>query len=114
MLVAPSRTASTGQAEGLGNVTKEAFAVGLQVVATANGGLPETIPPAYRSELVPEGDPLSLAKQLAALLDRRSGWPARAEVGRQWVQQSFDWRRLAPRIAGAYERAIERSRRSGR
>jgi colanic acid/amylovoran biosynthesis glycosyltransferase len=110
VLVAPSRTAPTGQAEGLGNVTKEALAVGLQVVATANGGLPETIPPPYRHELVPEADPVALSERLAKLLGERASWPGRARAGREWVERQFDWSRQAPRIADAYERAAERSR----
>jgi colanic acid/amylovoran biosynthesis glycosyltransferase len=108
VLVAPSKTVATGQAEGLGNVTKEALAVGLQVVATTNGGLPETIPPAYRHELVPENDPIALAERLDDLLAGRASWATRARAGRDWIERSFDWTRLAPRIATAYERAIER------
>jgi colanic acid/amylovoran biosynthesis glycosyltransferase len=106
VLVAPSRTVDTGQAEGLSNVTKEAMAVGLQVVATANGGLPETIPPRHREELVPEGDPAALAERITALLAARESWPERARVGRDWVERTFDWARLAPRIAAAYREAV--------
>jgi colanic acid/amylovoran biosynthesis glycosyltransferase len=111
VLVAPSKTVATGQAEGLGNVTKEALAVGLQVVATTNGGLPETIPPAYRDELVPEDDPIALSGRIDRLLGDRASWPARARAGREWVEETFDWDRVAPRIASAYERTIERGTR---
>ncbi len=44
VLVAPSRTTEAGQAEGLGNVVKEALAVGLEVAVSDNGGLPEVVP----------------------------------------------------------------------
>jgi glycosyltransferase involved in cell wall biosynthesis len=36
-----------GEAEGSPVVTKEGLAVGVPIVATSSGGLPETIPPAY-------------------------------------------------------------------
>jgi glycosyltransferase involved in cell wall biosynthesis len=114
VLVAPSRTVATGQAEGLSNVTKEAMAVGLQVVATANGGIPETIPPPHRDELVAEGDPAALAARIAEVLGEREGWPARARLGREWVEQGFDWARLAPRIAAVYEAAQAEGATGGR
>jgi glycosyltransferase involved in cell wall biosynthesis len=103
VLVAPSRTMPSGQAEGLGNVIKEALAVGLQVVATRNGGIPEAVPPALLDELVPESDADALAQRLAALIGDRRAWDERAKVGRQWVEQTFDWTRLAPRITAVYD-----------
>lgn len=106
VLVLPSRTTPAGQAEGLGNVVKEALAVGLEVAVSDNGGIPETIPPARRGELVPEGDAGALAARLEATAARRGEWPERAREGRLWVEEAYGWRRLAPRIAAAYQRAV--------
>jgi glycosyltransferase involved in cell wall biosynthesis len=105
VLVAPSRTTAFGQAEGLGNVIKEALAVGVAVAASDNGGIPETLPPEMRSDLVPEGDPGALADRLLALWAGRSGWGERSERGRRWVERHFDWRAIAPRIAALYSDA---------
>jgi colanic acid/amylovoran biosynthesis glycosyltransferase len=110
VLVAPSTTTPAGQAEGLGNVVKEALAVGLPVAASDSGGLPEVTPPAYRRELVPEDDHLALADRLVGLWRRRGEWPERTARGRRWVEEAFDWRKLAPRIGEAYQEAIEKSR----
>jgi colanic acid/amylovoran biosynthesis glycosyltransferase len=103
MLVVPSRTTASGQAEGLSNVIKEALAVGLPVVATRNGGIPEVVPPRYRHELVPENDDGALAEQLAALLRERQDWDERSRIGRDWVERNFDWSGLAKQIAAVYD-----------
>lgn len=107
VFVMPSRTTPSGQAEGLGNVSKEALAVGVQVIATANGGIPETIPPGQRDELVSEGDPRALADRIVALVRARDVWPRRAAEGRAWVEREFDWRRLAARIADIYDEVLD-------
>jgi glycosyltransferase involved in cell wall biosynthesis len=73
------------------------------VVATRNGGIPEAVPPALRDELVPESDADALAQRLAALIGDPRGWDERANVGRQWVEQTFDWTRLARRITAVYD-----------
>jgi colanic acid/amylovoran biosynthesis glycosyltransferase len=108
LLVVPSKTMPTGQAEGLSNVVKEGLAVGVQVVASRSGGIPEVIPPPFRDELVPEDDPQALTQRLMWHLDRRETWEARARTGRAWVEEHFDWSRLAPRIAAVYRRALDR------
>jgi colanic acid/amylovoran biosynthesis glycosyltransferase len=107
VLVLPSRTTPAGQAEGLGNVVKEALAVGLEVAVSDNGGIAETLPPERRDEQVAEGDATALALRLEAI----AALPAaererRARRGRAWVEEAFDWRRLSPRIAAVYQRAL--------
>jgi colanic acid/amylovoran/stewartan biosynthesis glycosyltransferase WcaL/AmsK/CpsK len=119
VLVAPSRTSANGQAEGRSVVAMEGLAAGLPVVATTNGGLPETIPPAYRHELVPEGDPEALAERILAVLERSEAWEERARSGRAWAEQEFDAAGLARRVADIYRgvlanrRAAERSSQVG-
>jgi colanic acid/amylovoran biosynthesis glycosyltransferase len=93
----------SGQAEGLSNVIKEALATGLQVVATRNGGIPEVVPPQLRDELAPENDAGALAERIDALLDDRHAWGERARLGREWVEQSFDWTRLVHGITRVYD-----------
>jgi len=104
VLILASRTTPAGQAEGLGNVVKEALAVGLEIAISDNGGLRETMPPERLGELVPEGDAAALAARLDAIGACRAEWPERARSGRRWVEEAFDWRDLAPKIATAYER----------
>lgn len=106
MMVMASRTMPTGEAEGSPVVSKEALAVGLPLVATNNGGTRETVPPEYRSELVPEEDPERLAHAIVRLIRTSETWQARAERGRMWVEQEFDWTRLAKRTTALYERTL--------
>jgi colanic acid/amylovoran biosynthesis glycosyltransferase len=102
LFVMPSLTISSGQAEGLGNVQKEAMAIGVPVIATRNGGIPETIPPEHRKELVPPGDHDALARTILALARRPEAWPERAGRARVWVESEFSWRQLAQRLTRIY------------
>ena len=52
---------------------------------------------------MPENDHVALAARLAALWNDRGTWAARTALGRRWVQEVFDWHKLAPRIADVYE-----------
>lgn len=106
VLVMPSRTGEDGRVEGLGNVSKEALATGLEVVLTDSGGMPEAMPPDRRDELVREGDPRALADGILHVLDQRCRWQERADRSRAWIEGAFDWRKLAPRIAAVYDRVV--------
>lgn len=108
VLVAPSRTSARGQAEGRSVVAMEALAAGLPVVATDNGGLPETVPPRYRDELVPEGDDAALSDRILALIAERASWPERARAGRAWAEREFDSATLATRVAAIYSDVLDR------
>lgn len=104
VLVMPSRITASGQAEGLGNVIKEALAVGLEVAATDNGGIPEAVPPERREELVQEGDAVALATRLMEIRQSRADWPERSLAGRRWVEETYDWKVVALKLDAAYRR----------
>ena len=107
-LVMPSRTTPAGQAEGLGNVVKEALAVGLEVAVSDNGGIAETLPPERREEQVAEGDAQALARRLEAIAALGRGErESRARRGRGWVEEAFDWRTQALRLEAVYRRALD-------
>ena len=89
---------------------KEAQAVGLPLVATASPGTVETVAPPYRHELVPENDSRAFAAAIVRLAEDRESWPERARAGREWVEDAFDWQRLADRISAIYAAAIEARR----
>jgi colanic acid/amylovoran biosynthesis glycosyltransferase len=101
-LVVPSRTSTSGEAEGHPVAPKEAFAAGVPVIATRCGGLPDVFPPSQRAALVPEGDVPALAQAITAFLARPETWPERAVVARTWAEQQFDARRLVRQLADFY------------
>lgn len=66
VLVVPSRTAKSGDQEGLPTVILEALALGVPVLATKHAGIPEVVVDRQNGWLVDEGDEAGLA---AALLE---------------------------------------------
>lgn len=85
IFVAPSVTSSTGDQDGIANSIKEAMAVGLPVVTTRHGGIPELVVDGDTGFLVPEHAPELLAERMERLardvdLRRRFSVAGRSEV----------------------------------
>ncbi|MEZ5912476.1 MAG: glycosyltransferase family 4 protein [Paracoccaceae bacterium] len=97
ILAAPSRW------EGFGLAVVEGMAMGLPVVASAVGGLPEVTQGA--AYLIPPDDPASLAAALRRLVDNP---PLRAEYGRAARLRSatFDWAKTADAVERLYDRIL--------
>jgi colanic acid/amylovoran biosynthesis glycosyltransferase len=108
IVAVPSRGVRSGGAEARSVLAMEAMAVGTPLVATDNGGLPETVPPEHRCDLAREGDPESLAAALVERLTHPETWPERAAVARRWVERTFAWPVIADEIARVYATAVGR------
>ena len=84
--------------ETQGMVAIEAMSCGTPVVASAVGGLPETLA-AFPNHLVPPGDSLALA----ATLDRLVGWrqhsPTLGADSRRWVMNHLDLERSVSAVS---------------
>ena len=99
-LVLPSRW------EGMPNVVLEAMAIGLPVVATRVGGIPEVIEHGLTGWLVPPEDPLALAAALAtALADRRRA-RCIAESARQRVARDYSIEAMSERTLEVYTQVL--------
>lgn len=90
LLAAPSVMARDGDAEGLPNVVVEAAASGLPVVASAHEGIPEAVDDGRSGFLVPEGEPESLARRIAALLADQDLRRRMGAAGRALAEERFD------------------------
>lgn len=87
LFVAPSMTSATGNQDAATNTVKEAMAIGLPVVATRHGGMPELVEDGATGLLVPERDAAALAAALARLIDAPAQWPALAANARRRVER---------------------------
>ena len=105
LLVVPSVVAPDGDRDGAPVAAVEAMALGVPVVASDVGGLPELVGP-DRGRLVAPGDPAALRSAIDALLamdaDERA---AMGRAGRAWVERCADRAALARRLLGLIEAA---------
>jgi colanic acid/amylovoran biosynthesis glycosyltransferase len=102
LFVLPSIVASDGAEEGLGGVLTEAQAVGLPVVATETGGIPENVLNGRSGYLVPQRDPDALAERLIHLIDHPDLWAHLGRAGRAHVQKNFDLEKANDRLVRIY------------
>jgi glycosyltransferase involved in cell wall biosynthesis len=106
VLALPSVTAATGDAEGLGMVILEAGALGLPVVATRHGGIPEAVEDGVTGYLVPERDIEQLAKRLAQLLADPALRLSMGTNARALMESRFDLRSQTQKLEEIYRRCL--------
>jgi glycosyltransferase involved in cell wall biosynthesis len=103
-LVLPSRW------EGLPMVLLEAMAVGLPVIATAVGGIPEVINHGSNGLLVPPEDPKSLAQALMAVLEDPQMARRIGQRARERIVETYSIEAMAQRTLGLYSRVLDESK----
>jgi glycosyltransferase involved in cell wall biosynthesis len=87
---APSLTAANGDSEGLGVVFGEAQAMGVPIVSSEHGGIPEIVADRVTGLLAPERDYKALADALCLLLADEDLWERLHRAGPQRIEQRFD------------------------
>ncbi len=106
ILLAPSITATNGDQEGIPNVLKEAMALGLPVVGTHHGGIPELVDDGVSGFLVKERDVDSLADRLTYLVDHPEIWTNMGKAGNRFIRENYDANKLNDQLIGLYEQFL--------
>jgi glycosyltransferase involved in cell wall biosynthesis len=106
VLCAPSITAESGATEGFGMVFAEAQAMGLPVVSSASGGIPEAVAHNETGLLVKERDDEALARSLLVLLQDPQLWARFSQAGRSRVERLFNIHTQARRLEDIYEQVL--------
>ncbi|WP_460353525.1 glycosyltransferase [Mycobacterium sp. ZZG] len=96
--------------EPFGIVPLEAMACGVPVVASAVGGMLDTVVPGVTGTLVPPHSPDRCADAIAPILSNRELRTRLGRAGRQRVHERYTWDRVARDTAAIYGRLAETAR----
>jgi colanic acid/amylovoran biosynthesis glycosyltransferase len=109
VFVLPSRTARSGDMEGIPVALMEAMAQGLPVLATRHSGTPELVEHNLSGLLCAEGDREALAANMEAIARAPERWAPMGAAGAAKVRAAFDlnaWNdQLAQRLSALYGKA---------
>jgi colanic acid/amylovoran biosynthesis glycosyltransferase len=107
LFIAPSVTAADGNQDAPVNVLKEAMAMGLPVISTLHGGIPELVEEGVSGFLVPERDADAIADRLIYLIEHPERWSAMGQAGRLFVEQHYDLNRLNDALVALYQSLLQ-------
>ena len=103
IFLAPSVTASNGDQDAPVNTLKEAMLVGLPVIATRHGGIPELVENHISGLLSPERDSTALAENIKLLLSMPEKWSTYGRAGRKKrVERDFNIKNLNRDLINTY------------
>ncbi len=102
----PSVVAASGDAEGFGMVFIEAQAMGLPVVSTLSGGIPEAVRNGETGLLVTERDPRALAEAILHLIEDQELWQRYSIAGRRHVVRHFNLAQQTDRLENVFEQLL--------
>ena len=109
----PSVVAASGDAEGFGMVFIEAQAMGLPVVSTLSGGIPEAVKNGETGLLVAERDPAALAEAILRLMQDQELWQQYSLAGRRNVVNHFNLAQQTGRLENLFEQLLADSSKTG-
>jgi colanic acid/amylovoran biosynthesis glycosyltransferase len=110
ILLAPSVTAPDGDREGIPNFVKESMAVGVPVVATRHGGIPELVDDGVSGLLVPERSAEAMAEAVTRLIKDPDRIAPMARAAREKVEREFDIEKLNDRLVEIYREGVAANR----
>ena len=103
----PSVVADSGDAEGFGMVFIEAQAMGLPVVSTLSGGIPEAVEHGETGLLVKECNSAALAEAILELIQNDELWHRYSVAGRRRVVDQFNLLHQTERLENVFEQLLE-------
>lgn len=106
IFIAPSVTAQDGNQDAPINVLKEAMAIGLPVISTYHGGIPELVEDGVSGFLAPERDVNSLVDKLQYLINHPEAWTEMGKAGREFVETHYDLNKLNDLLVEYYRELI--------
>ncbi|NET07426.1 MAG: colanic acid biosynthesis glycosyltransferase WcaL [Symploca sp. SIO2B6] len=106
IFLAPSVTAADGNQDAPVNTLKEAMAMGLPVISTNHGGIPELVEDGVSGFLVPERDANSIANKLQYLLANPDIWLPMGSSGHHRVVQKYDRETLNDELVEIYQNLL--------
>ncbi|MCP6759038.1 MAG: glycosyltransferase [Fischerella sp. CENA71] len=106
IFIAPSVTAKDGNQDAPVNTLKEAMAMGLPVIATRHGGIPELVQDGISGFLVPERNADAIADKLTYLIEHPELWEKMGKAGRTYVEKHYDINHLNDELVEIYQQVI--------
>lgn len=103
IFLSPNVTAQDGNQDAPVNTIKEALAMGLPVVSTLHGGIPEVVEAGVSGFLVAERDTNALAEKLKYLIDHPQEWHDMGQAGRRYVEAHYDIEKLNALLVKIYQ-----------
>jgi colanic acid/amylovoran biosynthesis glycosyltransferase len=107
IFIAPSITAKNGDRDAPINVLKEAMAMGLLVISTYHGGIPELVEDGVSGFLVPERDADAIAEKLNYIIEHPEQWETMGSSGRDRVGTSYNLDKLNDELVEIYQRILK-------
>ncbi len=109
IFIAPSVTAKDGNQDAPVNTLKEAMAMGLPVIATLHGGIPELVQDGISGFLVPERDADAIAEKVMYLIEHKGVWLEIGKAARSFVEEHYDINKLNDELVEIYQRVLVES-----
>ncbi|NJO76417.1 MAG: colanic acid biosynthesis glycosyltransferase WcaL [Leptolyngbyaceae cyanobacterium RM1_406_9] len=106
IMVAPSISSRNGDQDAPVNVLKEAMAMGLPVIGTQHGGIPELVEDGKSGFLVAERDVEALSDRLEFLVTHPDRWIEMGKAGRAYVEAHYNKETLNDRLVEIYQTVL--------